>query len=189
MFFFPTVQRFQDWNSTGTRLRFGTNPPLQEMTVSLPLRWLSSRVTYSETKWLQQSIHAVKLQSKQSIWLTRSCFFLLPAANDILKDSEPGSFIIRDSQSFPGAFGLAVKVAVPPAHVLQGLQGDLSKLNISLNSLFFSISITLPLFPLIVCLSGPYLIWTSLGHLILTSLGPINVYLDGVLIHVAQLAP
>lgn len=65
--------------------------------------------------------------------------FLL-AANDILKDSEPGSFIIRDSQSFPGAFGLAVKVAVPPAHVLQGLQGDLSKLNISLNY-FLSTSI------------------------------------------------
>ena len=35
--------------------------------------------------------------------------------------------MIRDSQSFPGAFGLAVKVAVPPAHVLQGLQGDMSK--------------------------------------------------------------
>lgn len=65
--------------------------------------------------------------------------FLL-AANDILKDSEPGSFIIRDSQSFPGAFGLAVKVAVPPAHVLQGLQGDLSKLSISLNY-FLSTSI------------------------------------------------
>ena len=54
--------------------------------------------------------------------------FSFSLANDILKDSEPGSFIIRDSQSFPGAFGLAVKVAVPPAHVLQGLQGDLSKL-------------------------------------------------------------
>ncbi|XP_022798833.1 tensin-like isoform X3 [Stylophora pistillata] len=51
-------------------------------------------------------------------------------ANDILKDSEPGSFIIRDSQSFPGAFGLAVKVAVPPAHVLQGLQGDLTKVDL-----------------------------------------------------------
>ena len=63
----------------------------------------------------------------------KSYFSFLPAANDILKDSEPGSFIIRDSQSFPGAFGLAVKVAVPPAHVLQGLQGDLSKLNISLD--------------------------------------------------------
>ena len=57
-------------------------------------------------------------------------FTFVLTANDILRDSEPGSFIIRDSQSFPGAFGLAVKVAVPPAHVLQGLQGDLSKLNL-----------------------------------------------------------
>ena len=60
--------------------------------------------------------------------LLQFVLFSFSLANDILKDSEPGSFIIRDSQSFPGAFGLAVKVAVPPAHVLQGLQGDLSKL-------------------------------------------------------------
>lgn len=70
---------------------------------------------------------------KEEYMANEVMFSFLPAANDILKDSEPGSFIIRDSQSFPGAFGLAVKVAVPPAHVLQGLQGDLSKLNISLN--------------------------------------------------------
>lgn len=69
---------------------------------------------------------------RQCMWLTKLLFSLFLAANDILKDSEPGSFIIRDSQSFPGAFGLAVKVAVPPAHVLQGLQGDLSKFYISI---------------------------------------------------------
>ena len=57
----------------------------------------------------------------------------LSSAISILRDSEPGSFVIRDSQSFPGAFGLAVKVAVPPAHVLQGLQGDMSKLKIHAN--------------------------------------------------------
>ncbi|XP_020632271.1 tensin-3-like isoform X2 [Orbicella faveolata] len=51
-------------------------------------------------------------------------------ANDILKDSEPGSFIIRDSQFFPGAFGLALKVAVPPAHVLQGLQDNRTKVDL-----------------------------------------------------------
>ncbi|XP_073230713.1 tensin-3-like isoform X8 [Porites lutea] len=51
-------------------------------------------------------------------------------AISILRDSEPGSFVIRDSQSFPGAFGLAVKVAVPPAHVLQGLQGDMTKVDL-----------------------------------------------------------
>ncbi|XP_015750664.1 PREDICTED: tensin-3-like [Acropora digitifera] len=48
----------------------------------------------------------------------------------ILRNAEPGRFVIRDSQSFPGAFGLAVKVAVPPAHVLQGLQGDMSKVDL-----------------------------------------------------------
>ena len=62
-------------------------------------------------------------------------FLFMSTANDILKDSEPGTFIIRDSQSFPGAFGLAVKVAVPPAHVLQGLQGDLSKLDTEYHSI------------------------------------------------------
>ncbi|XP_043076023.1 tensin-3 isoform X3 [Puntigrus tetrazona] len=37
----------------------------------------------------------------------------------VLKDKEPGSFIIRDSHSFRGAYGLAMKVATPPPSVLQ----------------------------------------------------------------------
>lgn len=57
-----------------------------------------------------------------------SYFDLLSLAISILREAAPGTFVIRDSQSFPGAFGLAVKVAVPPAHVLQGLQGDMSKI-------------------------------------------------------------
>uniref|UniRef100_A0A5S6Q928 SH2 domain-containing protein n=1 Tax=Trichuris muris TaxID=70415 RepID=A0A5S6Q928_TRIMR len=39
-------------------------------------------------------------------------------AISVLKDKQPGAFIIRDSNSFPGAFGLALKVAVPPPGVL-----------------------------------------------------------------------
>ncbi|KAI5624019.1 tensin-2 isoform X1 [Silurus asotus] len=35
----------------------------------------------------------------------------------VLKDKEPGYFLIRDSSSFQGAYGLALKVATPPAHV------------------------------------------------------------------------
>lgn len=35
----------------------------------------------------------------------------------MLKDQVPGTFIVRDSNSFPGAFGLALKVATPPPHV------------------------------------------------------------------------
>ena len=32
----------------------------------------------------------------------------------VLKDKPPGSFLIRDSNSFQGAYGLALKVATPP---------------------------------------------------------------------------
>lgn len=32
----------------------------------------------------------------------------------MLKDRPPGTFVVRDSNSFPGAFGLALKVATPP---------------------------------------------------------------------------
>ncbi|NXA12264.1 TENS3 protein, partial [Sapayoa aenigma] len=45
----------------------------------------------------------------------------------VLKDKEPGSFIVRDSHSFRGAYGLAMKVAKPPPSVLQLKKvGDLS---------------------------------------------------------------
>ncbi|XP_008943466.1 PREDICTED: tensin-3-like, partial [Merops nubicus] len=46
----------------------------------------------------------------------------------VLKDKEPGSFIVRDSHSFRGAYGLAMKVATPPPSVLQSHKkvGDLS---------------------------------------------------------------
>ncbi|XP_037626067.1 tensin-3 isoform X1 [Sebastes umbrosus] len=46
----------------------------------------------------------------------------------VLKDKEPGSFIVRDSHSFRGAYGLAMKVATPPPSVIQQSKkaGDLS---------------------------------------------------------------
>ncbi|CAK6434789.1 unnamed protein product [Pipistrellus nathusii] len=37
----------------------------------------------------------------------------------MLRDKEPGSFVVRDSHSFRGAYGLAMKVAAPPPSVLQ----------------------------------------------------------------------
>ncbi|XP_040602615.1 tensin-3 isoform X4 [Mesocricetus auratus] len=46
----------------------------------------------------------------------------------MLKDKAPGSFIVRDSHSFRGAYGLAMKVATPPPSVLHlnKKAGDLS---------------------------------------------------------------
>jgi tensin len=35
----------------------------------------------------------------------------------LLKDKAPGTFLIRDSNNFPGAYGLALKVDKPPANV------------------------------------------------------------------------
>ncbi|KAK1879624.1 Tensin-3 [Dissostichus eleginoides] len=49
-------------------------------------------------------------------------------AISVLKDKEPGCFIVRDSHSFRGAYGLAMKVATPPPSVIQQTKkgGDLS---------------------------------------------------------------
>jgi len=38
-------------------------------------------------------------------------------AIDYLKDKPPGTFVIRNSNSFPGAFSLALKVAHLPPNV------------------------------------------------------------------------
>ncbi|XP_023820830.1 tensin-3 isoform X5 [Oryzias latipes] len=49
-------------------------------------------------------------------------------AISVLKDREPGCFIVRDSHSFKGAYGLAMKVATPPPTIVQQGKkgGDLS---------------------------------------------------------------
>ena len=43
--------------------------------------------------------------------------FLFFIAIALLKDKLPGTFLIRDSNNFPGAYGLALKVDKPPANV------------------------------------------------------------------------
>ncbi|XP_041821790.1 tensin isoform X1 [Chelmon rostratus] len=48
-------------------------------------------------------------------------------AINLLKDREPGAFIIRDSHSFRGAYGLAMKVACPPPTIQQNKKvGDMT---------------------------------------------------------------
>ncbi|XP_023820696.1 tensin isoform X2 [Oryzias latipes] len=48
-------------------------------------------------------------------------------AINLLKDREPGAFVIRDSHSFRGAYGLAMKVACPPPTIQQNKKvGDLT---------------------------------------------------------------
>ncbi|XP_062047501.1 tensin-1 isoform X3 [Lepus europaeus] len=46
----------------------------------------------------------------------------------LLKDQEPGAFIIRDSHSFRGAYGLAMKVSSPPPGIMQqNKKGDMTQ--------------------------------------------------------------
>ncbi|XP_053327561.1 tensin-1 isoform X2 [Spea bombifrons] len=45
-------------------------------------------------------------------------------AISLLKDKDPGAFIIRDSHSFRGAYGLAMKVATPPPTATQSSKKD-----------------------------------------------------------------
>lgn len=46
---------------------------------------------------------------------------ILISAINMLRDKPPGTFVVRDSNSFPGAFGLALKVAQPPPGVQPGI--------------------------------------------------------------------
>uniref|UniRef100_A0A8C6Q5W2 Tensin 2a n=1 Tax=Nothobranchius furzeri TaxID=105023 RepID=A0A8C6Q5W2_NOTFU len=45
-----------------------------------------------------------------------------------LKEREPGTFLIRDSNSFQGAYGLALKVATPPPNVTHNINDPLEQL-------------------------------------------------------------
>ena len=73
--------------------------------------------------------------SKDSLVKKNSTFVTFRfVATNLLKFGEPGSFVVRDSQSYEGAFGLAVKVASPPPSVLQQVNGDISKYKISSHS-------------------------------------------------------
>ncbi|NWY06867.1 TENS4 protein, partial [Nothoprocta ornata] len=45
-------------------------------------------------------------------------------AIQLLKDKEPGTFVVRDSTSYRGSFGLAMKVPVPPSGSQTGMGDD-----------------------------------------------------------------
>ena len=57
-------------------------------------------------------------------WSSISNSFVFFSAIVMLKEKAPGTFVVRDSNSFPGAFGLALKVAMIPPNVQVKSSGD-----------------------------------------------------------------
>lgn len=88
----------------------------------------------------------------------------------LLKDKTPGTFVIRDSNSFPGAYGLALKVAQIPANVQSKPSGTLFSETLSfvlLNCLSQCLSSTLSLVShkVLTC-PREFIIALIAGHLI-----------------------
>lgn len=57
--------------------------------------------------------------------MERLICFIFCSAISMLRDQPPGTFVVRDSNSFPGAFGMALKVATVPSNIQnKSPQGD-----------------------------------------------------------------
>ncbi|XP_059418481.1 tensin-1 isoform X3 [Carassius carassius] len=63
----------------------------------------------------ETSLHVKFVQDTSKFWYKPE--ISRDQAINMLKDQEPGAFVIRDSHSFRGAYGLAMKVASPPPTV------------------------------------------------------------------------
>lgn len=59
--------------------------------------------------------HPKSVKNTQNFWYKPK--ISRDEAINLLKDKQPGTFLIRDSNNFPGAYGLALKVDKPPSNV------------------------------------------------------------------------
>uniref|UniRef100_A0A8C7T0D2 Tensin 3 n=1 Tax=Oncorhynchus mykiss TaxID=8022 RepID=A0A8C7T0D2_ONCMY len=104
----------------------GFSSPHSGSSLSIPFpSWLSLPVRCVADLFASKQ-HTVKfVQDTSKFWYKPD--ISRDQAITMLKDREPGSFVVRDSHSFRGAYGLAMKVATPPPSVLtQSKKGDLS---------------------------------------------------------------
>uniref|UniRef100_A0A3Q3MDV4 SH2 domain-containing protein n=1 Tax=Labrus bergylta TaxID=56723 RepID=A0A3Q3MDV4_9LABR len=115
------AERTDNRNLTPTPASGGSTPNLTG-THTLPdvsKKWKLPDVFFSST------MNVKFVQDTSKYWykpdITRE------QAINLLKDREPGAFIIRDSHSFRGAYGLAMKVACPPPTIQQNKKaGDMT---------------------------------------------------------------
>ncbi|XP_050978712.1 tensin-3 isoform X2 [Labeo rohita] len=117
-------------HSQGSASPSGFSSPHSGSSLSIPfpsvLPELQTRATAGGSDGLSSKQLTVKfVQDTSKYWYKPD--IARDQAIAVLKDKEPGSFVVRDSHSFRGAYGLAMKVATPPPSALQSRRGaDLS---------------------------------------------------------------
>ncbi len=80
--------------------------------IEYPFSWISDSIVTPKNTLFQATIQAKKksfIGRNSSTFINIFCFWF-ELAIAVLRDQEPGTFLVRDSTSFPGAFGLALKV-------------------------------------------------------------------------------
>ncbi|KAI2667121.1 Tensin-3 [Labeo rohita] len=109
-------------HSQGSASPSGFSSPHSGSSLSIPfpsvLPELQTRATAGGSDGLSSKQLTVKfVQDTSKYWYKPD--IARDQAIAVLKDKEPGSFVVRDSHSFRGAYGLAMKVATPPPSALQ----------------------------------------------------------------------
>ncbi|XP_032369760.1 tensin-2 isoform X2 [Etheostoma spectabile] len=112
-------------NGHNSLLRASSAPsPTHHVTFSTSVgeqRWGSSQHSCREEADIR--VNAKFVQDSSKFWYKPG--ISRDQAIAVLKDKQPGTFLIRDSNSFQGAYGLALKVATPPANAnVTGSKGD-----------------------------------------------------------------
>ncbi|XP_025831840.1 tensin-like [Agrilus planipennis] len=101
----------------GETYNYTQKSPLQNGSASPTIYYGSSRRSsvHSESPHEVSPAHVKFVRDTSKFWYKST--ISRDQAINMLRDQPPGTFVVRDSNSFPGAFGLALKVATLPSNV------------------------------------------------------------------------
>ncbi|XP_051568955.1 tensin-2-like isoform X3 [Myxocyprinus asiaticus] len=105
--------------SSGSSLKSAAKPPTSaqfhvSFSSELPVTARHKATPSSGVEEMENHLSSKFVQDSSKYWYKPG--ISRDQAIAVLKDKEPGCFIIRDSNSFQGAYGLALKVATPLPH-------------------------------------------------------------------------
>uniref|UniRef100_A0A915Q8B0 SH2 domain-containing protein n=1 Tax=Setaria digitata TaxID=48799 RepID=A0A915Q8B0_9BILA len=109
------------WKNATINMNLPANDRNARSAYSTTLRNHQTKIIYNnKTLNLGEVIHHHPLFVKNTSKYWYKPTISREEAVNMLRDKPPGTFVVRDSNSFPGAFGLALKVATPPPGVHPG---------------------------------------------------------------------